>query len=232
MEIETYGKPKKNNFWLIVTLIFIVILGFLVYTSFYNPELGRSISSVTGNVIGFNDDKGSIEINAILTSPEKIKVSGKIEKIELKILGDFIIGKENFDLDGASVVIDEFDGWIISGKKNLTANGNAKKIFVEGIPITSKSDVKVIFDNDYNYLKLTNFYLDSFSYKTSGTVRLNNEKAIINLENDNFKIENFRGNLEIAGNRFKLNGEISESNLGFIDIKAGTLKNKDSNSSK
>ena len=235
MEFETYKKPKKNNFWLIVILIFIGILGFLIYTSFYNPELGKSVYSITGNVIGFNNDKDSIKINAILTSPEKIRVNGKIEKIELKILGDFIIGKENFDLNEASVVIDEFDGWIISGKNNLTANGNAKKVFVEGIPInpiTDKSDIKVIFDNDYNYLKLTNFYLDSFSYKTSGSVKLNNEKAIINLEKENFKIENFRGNLEIAGNRFELNGEISKSNLGFIDIKAGTIKNKDTNNSK
>ena len=230
MEYETYKKPKKNNFWIIVILIFIGILGFLIYTSFYNPELGKSVYSITGNVIGFNNDKDSIKINAILTSPEKIRVNGKIKKIELKILGSFIIGKENFDLNEASVVIDEFDGWIILGKNNLTANGNVKKVFVEGIPITGKSDIKVIFDNDYNYLKLTNFYLDSFNYMTSGSVRLNNEKAIINLEKENFKIENFRGDLEIAGNKFKLNGEFSKSNLGFIDIKAN-IKNKDTNSS-
>lgn len=232
MEIETYGKTKKKNFWLIVIIIFIGILGFLVYTSFYNQELGKSISSVTGNVIGFDNDKNSIKINAILTSPEKIRINGKIEKIELKIIGDFIIGKENFELDEASVIINEFNGQIILGKNNLTANGNAKKVFVEGIPITGKSDIKIILDNNYNYLKLTNFYLDSFSYKTSGSVKLNNEKAIINLENENFKIENFRGSLEIIGNRFKLNGEVSKSNLGFIDIKAGTLKNEDTNSSK
>ena len=225
MESQIIGheRKKKHHFWLIISIIFLGTLFFLIYTSFYNPSLGNSI---TGNIIrGDKTEENLIEIDSTLTSPEKIKVKGKIEKIELKIekTDKFFVGKEQFDLDKASIIIDNFDGEISFNKNSITKfNGKASKIFVEGIPITGDSSIKVYFEGEfkYNYLKLNNFYLNSLSYVTSGVVKLNDGKAIINLDNENFKIEKFQGDLEIRDNRFKLKGVIRRSNLGFINVKA------------
>lgn len=228
--IEHEGK-KKHHFWLIISVLFLAISFFLIYTSFYNPSLGNSI---TGNIIrGDKTEENLIEIDSTLTPPEEIKLNSKIEKIELKIekTDKFFVGKERFDLNKASIVIDDFDGKINFNKKSITEfNGKAKKIFVEGIPITGNPDLKVYFEGevDYNYLKLNNFYINSLAYITSGIVRLNNEKVIISLEDENFKIEKFWGDLEIRGDRFKLKGLVKESNLGFIDVKATTKENKTS----
>jgi len=222
MEGRTINDEKKNHhIWLTISLFFLGILFFLIYTSFYNPSLGDSI---TGNVIS-NNKLNLIEIDSTLTSPEKIKVKGKIGKIDLRT-GDpnvFFVGKERFDLDKVSIIIDDFDGDVNFNKKNITKfNGKASKIFIEGIPITSDSEIKVYFEGEfkYNYLKLNNFYLNSLSYVTSGIVKLNDDKAIINLDNENFKIEKFQGDLEIRDNRFKLKGVVKRSNLGFINVKA------------
>ena len=208
---------------LIISVLFLGISFFLIYTSFYNPGLGNSI---TGNtILGDKTEENLIEIDSTLTPPEEIKVNEKIEKIELKIekTDKFFVGKERFDLNKASIIIDNFEGKIYFNKRNITEfNGKAKKVFVEGIPITGNPYLKVRFEGEvnYNYLKLNNFYLNSLSYITSGIVRLNNEKVIVNLENENFKIEKFQGNLEIKGNRFKLKGLVKKSNLGFINVKA------------
>jgi len=225
-------KPKRHHFWVISIAIFLGIFFFLFYTSFYDSGLtGR----ITGGVIGIGSSNTNlIEIDATITSPEVLQIDGKIGKIDLRIeSGKLFVGKESFELDGASIVIDNFDGDITFDNKSITKfNGKASRIFVEGIPITSDSDIRVYFEEEvgYSFLKLNDFYLSSLSYETSGIVKLNGEKAIINLEDEIFRVEKFQGDLEIRGDRFKLKGLVKKSNLGIIDVRGIPEKKEDNES--
>ena len=107
-----------------------------------------------------------------------------------------------------------------------------KKIFVEGIPITGDSSIKIYSDKElrYNYLKLNNLYLNSLDYETSGIIKLNNGKVIVELNQEEFKISKFKGNLEIRNNIFKIEGLIKKTNLGIVDVKAVSKKTKSNNS--
>ncbi len=219
-----YQKRKKHHLGLYVFLIFLLIIGYLFYTSFYNPELGKITANIIKNTA---KSSNSIKIEAGLSSPEKISINGKIEKIELSAdSGYFLVGKEKFELKKSSIVIENYNGELDFGKNSITRlKGKSNKIFFNGIPITGSPEIKISLENsDYNYLKLTNFYLSSLNYKASGIVRIDNEKVLIKLDNDDFKIEDFSGNLNIRGDKLEMNGEIKRSNLGHIDIRAKTDK--------
>lgn len=210
-------KKKKSGFWPIIIILFVAFIGFLVYnySNFKNPS---------GNIV---KDGINIDIDSILTPPDNLEIDSSIEKIELKtVSGGFFVGNDKFDLDKASLVIDNYNGKIILIKNKISMlEGTASKVFVQGIPITSSSDMKIYFEKaDYSYLKLNNFYLASLNYKTSGIVKLNKGKAVINLYNENIKLEGFQGDLESRGNSFKIKGEIENSNLGLIDVKANLEK--------
>ena len=216
--IDQKRTHKKSNILVFVFLVFFGVLGFLIYTSFYNPSFAKLI---TGNII---KDSGSIiDINAVLTPPERLEINSKTDKIEIKISsGDFFVGKEELKLNKASIVIDNFNGKLIFNKNNIEKlDGKAENVFVEGIPITSNSNMKILLENsDFSFLKINNFHLDGLNYRTSGIVKLNNGKILVNLNGEDFKIDEFQGDLELVGDRLKLNGIIKKSNLGFVDIKA------------
>ncbi|MEK6872575.1 MAG: hypothetical protein AABW90_01010 [Nanoarchaeota archaeon] len=225
--IDQKRAHKKSRIWAFVFLVFFGVLGFLIYTSFYNPSFAKSI---TGNII--KDRGGTIDIDAVLTPSEKLEINSKMDKIELKISsGNFFVGKEELKLNKASIVIDGFNGKLIFNKNNIEKlDGKTENIFVDGISITSSSNMKILLEkSDFSFLKIHNFHLDDLNYRTSGIVKLNNGKVLVNLNDEDFKIEEFQGDLELVRDRFKLNGIIKKSNLGFIDIKATkNIENKTS----
>jgi len=206
-------KKKKINWIVMLAGIFVFVLMFLLYTSFFNS----SFAQITGNVIKEEIISGvSIQVN--LDAPESFKVNSRIDKVDMKIIGGFLVDGKRYDLESSSVVIDNFDGEVSFDDKNVVVDGKATKIFIEGIPISGKFKVK--FDNEYSYLRLGNLYLKSFNYKTSGTVRLDDEKIVINLDDEMFNIKKFYGDLEKKGKTFKLSGFVDEANAGLISIKA------------
>ena len=206
-------KRRKINWIVVLAGIFVFVLMFLVYTSFFNSSFGQ----ITGNVIKEEVISGvSIQVN--LDAPESFKVDSRIDKVDMKINGGFLVDGKRYDLDGSSIVIDNFDGEVSFDDENIVVDGKATKIFIEGIPISGKFKVK--FDNEYSYLKLGNLYLKSFNYKASGTVRLNDEKVVVNLNDEMFNVKKFYGDLEKRGKTFKLSGFVDEANAGLISIKA------------
>ncbi len=206
-------KRRKINWIVVLAGIFVFVLMFLVYTSFFNSSFGQ----ITGNVIKEEVISGvSIQVN--LDAPESFKVDSRIDKVDMKINGGFLVDGKRYDLDGSSIVIDNFDGEVSFDDENIVVDGKATKIFIEGIPISGKFKVK--FDNEYSYLKLGNLYLKSFNYKASGTVRLNDEKVVVNLNDEMFSVKKFYGDLEKRGKTFKLSGFVDEASAGLISIKA------------
>jgi hypothetical protein len=209
-------KSKKKISWVFVLfLLFILVLAFLIYTSFYNPEF---IQNITGNVIN-RDIITGISIQANLNSPDNFKTTSEIDKMDLKISGAFLIDNKKYDLDTASIIIDNFEGEVGFDSKNLNVNGKATKIFVEGIPITGK--LKIDLNNKYSYFKFNNVYVSDLSYESSGIVKIQDDKVIVNLENDKFSLKKFIGDIEKSGNNnFKIDGLAEEINAGSINIKS------------
>tara|TARA_Y100000310_G_scaffold326190_1_gene390763 strand:+ start:1988 stop:2674 length:687 start_codon:yes stop_codon:yes gene_type:complete len=208
------SKPKRKHRWTIMLVgVFLFIFLFLLYTSFFNPNFGQ----ITGNVIKENV-VGGVPIQVNLQSPESFEVDGRMDKVDMKVDGSFFVDEKRYDLESASVVIDNFNGEVSFDEKRVVVDGKATKIFIEGIPITGKISVK--FDNQYSYLKLGNFYLKNFEYSASGIVRLQDEKVVVNLEDDLFKVKKFYGDLEKRGNTFRLSGFADEASAGLITVKA------------
>ncbi|MEK6914711.1 MAG: hypothetical protein AABW83_03615 [Nanoarchaeota archaeon] len=205
---------RKISFSGVLFFLFVLVLFFLIYTSFFNPDF---IQSFTGNAIKEEIFLG-VPIQADLDPPENIMINSRVDKLNLKIIGAFLIDGKKYELISASLVIDNFDGDINLDNKILILNGKATKIFVEGIPITG--NLKISLNNKYEYVKLNNVYISDLSYDASGIVRLENEKVTVNLEEDKFNINNFRGNLEKSNNYFRLDGMAEEISAGMINVKA------------
>ena len=60
--------------------------------------------------------------------------------------------------------------------------------------------------------------INELSFESSGTVKLNEGKAIVILEDELFRMQQFSGDLEFRGSKLKIKGKIKSSNLGFIGV--------------
>lgn len=210
-------KSRKKISWSgVLFFLFILVLFFVVYTSFFNPNF---VQSFTGYAVKEEVFLG-VPIQADLDSPESIKINSNIDKINLKIIGGFFVDGKKYDLSMSSLIIDNFQGNINFDGKMLILDGRASKIFVEGIPITG--NLKINLNNKYEYAKLDNVYISSLSYDATGIVRLQDEKVTVNLEEDKFSINKFKGNLEKSNNYFRLNGMAEEISAGMINVKANS----------
>jgi len=207
-------KPKRKHRWMLMLVgTFLFIFLFIFYTSFVNPNFGKTI---TGNVISDNAASG-VSVNANLNPPENFLVDSKIDKIDMKVKGAFSVDGKIYDISSASVVIDNFDGKVSFTDEKLIVDGKTNKIFIEGIPISGK--IEVNFDNKYSYLKLSNFYMSSFGYPASGIVRLQDDRVAVNLKSEAFRVKKFNGDLEKRGKIFRLDGFAEEAQAGLINVK-------------
>lgn len=208
-------KPRPKHrwmVWLVGTFVFVFL--FLFYTSFVNPDFGQTI---TGNAIK-EDISNGVSIQVSLDPPNDFRVNSRMDKLELKVKGAFTIDDKRYDLDSSSVVIDNFDGKVSFDDENVIVDGKATKIFVEGIPISGKLSVN--FDNKYSYVRLSNFYMSSLNYEASGIVRLQEDRVVVNLDDEDFKVKKFNGDMEKRGKSFKLSGFAGEATAGLINVKA------------
>lgn len=208
---------KRISLWEFLFFLFVLVLFFVVYTSFFNPNF---VQSFTGNAIKEEVFLG-VSIQADLDSPESIKINSNIDKINLKIIGGFFVDGKKYDLSMSSLIIDNFQGNINFDGKMLILDGRASKIFVEGIPIIG--NLKINLNNKYEYVKLNNVYISSLSYDATGIVRLQDEKVTVNVEEDKFSINKFKGNLEKSNSYFRLDGMAEEINAGMINVKANSV---------
>lgn len=216
---------KHHHFWLFIFIIFLGILGFILYTSYYNNEfVGGITGKITDNIIKNNKTSKNFKINAELSVPENIKINSIVKKFSVKINDplDISIGNQNIHLNkDSSLIIDDFDGeFSIKSNKISELKGNTAQIFINGIPIKKKSgSTNIVIEKEfhYNYLELKEVYIKSLSYPTSGDLRINSGKITIKLNNENFNINNFNGNIEINKGLLRLSGFIDDFDLdGYI----------------
>src|SRR3989344_2342307 len=95
--IKEEGK-KSGHFLLFVTLLFIVVLAFLFYTSFY--ETGFS-PLFTGSVIDNSQKNPSYEVKAELSLPKELFIDSSIQKAGFKVKEpiDILAGNERIHLN-------------------------------------------------------------------------------------------------------------------------------------
>lgn len=230
--VEHYKKGKigKSKKKLIVFAIFLVLAFFLIFFAFFES------GNLTGNVVNIGGKESNtanlVKITADLTLPfDDLNIKGDIDQIELKadrIDNFFYAGGEKFDLTNSekmNLIITNYDGKISFDANNiLKLKGKATEVLINGVLMRPESGInmKVKFKKDiqYNSLKLNGVFIDLLYYTTtSGTIKLNEEKMVFNIDNEEVKIEKFQGDLEIRGNQFKLNGHVKKINvIGEPDI--------------
>ena len=215
MVIEYSEEPihKKHRTKIIVFGIFLIVLFILVYTSFYGlPSTGNIIKNTP-------DSNNSISVSADLTIPSLL-LDGEYRRVLIAGGSDsfFYIGDQKLSLANS------IDNYIIltgySGKISFDENiiselkGKVTEVSVNGVSVMpkSKETVKIYLDKDFycNSLKIDEgVFIKKLNYKTSGAIKLENQKTILNLNNDDLTLKNFQGDLELKNNRFIINGYLS-----------------------
>lgn len=224
MEFEFYGKPhkKKHNLkkhWLAIMVgIFFLILSLLIYTSFYGNFLltGNAIVGIFTNP---NESVSNIEFDAKLTVPS-LDIDGKFEKVELigRSSNSYLrVGNQRFYLGNVKqnyLIFYDYDGKISFNSRNiLEFKGKSARVTINGVSVIpdSKNTVKVNLNDSFNYdsLEIGNeVSISELSYKTSGTVKLNNENKVFNINDEEITIINFQGDILIENNEFILEGYV------------------------
>ena len=232
---KIFGKEKKPIKPIrIIFFIFLILLLLLLFFAVKGESKNVTGRSITGNVIGV-DSEGSlegIELQSRVSVPEVFEIDSQVDEVELRIKGsgNLYVGKQKFGLSElksiTDLVLKDFDGEIVFNKDQiLSLEGKALKIFINNVPIDSESNskMKIRFDKSqvYNYMKLNNFYLNSLSYNATGEVRLNNDKVVINLKDEDFEIKKFQGDLVVSQKMLIFDGIARSSsvqgvvNMGF-----------------
>lgn len=208
-------KSPKKDFKMVTIAAFLLILGFLVVTSFYG-------FTFTGNAIkNLGVSKNStIEIKADLTIPE-LELDGKFGEIKIKggSKSNLYVGNQKFYLGNSQnnfITLKEFKGEILlDAGKILFFKGKATEVLVNGIPITSNiGDVlKVNLGEDFRYslLEIRNgVSIKELNYITSGTIRVNNDKNILRVQNEEIEMSYFDGDIIIENDKFRIEGTVSK----------------------
>ena len=208
-------KTPKKDFKVTAITIFLIIMGLLILTSFYG-------FTFTGNVIKNFSLKGNstIDIKADLTVPN-IELKGKFGEVKIRggSRSNLYVGDQKFylgDSENNFITLKEYRGEIfLDSNKILFFKGKASEVSVNGIPITSETgetlSIKLDEDFKYSLLEVRNgVSIEELNYITSGTIRVNNNKNVFQVENEEINMEDFEGDFVIENNKFRIDGRISE----------------------
>ena len=228
MTIEYYGKSSnkkkqgKKRLMMFIIGMFSLILFLLIYTSFYG-NISLTGSAIKEWVTNSNESGGNIRLDAKLTVPY-LSIDGEFEKIEIRGGSDsyLSVGDQKFylgDIKENYLIFDNYDGKISFDSENiLELKGKASGITVNGVFITpqSKSTAKININQSFNYKSLKiddEFSINELSYMTSGIIKLNNEKEIFNIDEEEITVNNFYGNLLIKNKELYLDGYIDSLDI-------------------
>jgi len=228
------GEPiKKHHFFLMIFILFLIVFFYLIYSS-YNGGIGIK-DKITGKVLKdrvLKENKNMTMhiISGELNIPEELIISSKIEKLQISIKDSTFIflGDQKIELKKDSIiVIDEFKGkLVLIGDKIAVMIGKAKEILINTVPISKKSGTEIKIKNDqefiYKNIMLKEVYISSYSHPSKGDIFIDEEKIILNLDNENLDVKGFIGDLEISQGKLKINGKFEKFDLNEI-LKGKTL---------
>lgn len=191
-----------------ITIISVVSIFALLLIWWGVSLTGQSVKEVPNN---------SPTIDTDLTIPD-LSLNQEIKRIELTGASEAVLLVDNaqFDLSQlpeSTITISNFDGKINLDDKGISnLDGKATKVLVNDLPITpkSKNTIKISINKkaQYSSLLLEDIFIDKLSYKTIGTISLDSGKTTTTINNDQVKITNFKGNINIAENKLNMNGRV------------------------
>lgn len=178
--------------------------------------------------MGISENQG-IKFNAELTIPV-LNTDGKFQKVEIIGTSNSFLyfGNQKFYLGDSNenyLILKNYNGKISFDKKSISKlKGKVSEVTINGILVTSqtKNTTKINFGESFDYknLEISNEVLISkLSYKTSGIIKLNEDKNIFNIDEEEIVITNFKGDLVIKNNKLQLKGYVEKLEIkGKFDI--------------
>ncbi len=209
-------KAPKKDFKIVTIVVFSLIMGFLILTAFYGISFtGKAISN-----FGSGGGNGTIELKADLTIPS-LELEGKLGEVKIKggSNSNLFVGDQKFYLgnsDNNLIILKEYNGKIfLDSNRILFFKGKATEVSINGIPITSEigKTLSVRFDENFKYNLLGikgGVSIEELNYVTSGTIRIDNEKKIFRIENEEISMDDFQGDITIERGKFKIDGKVKK----------------------
>lgn len=207
-------KTPRKDFKIVAITIFLLIMGFLILTAFYG-------FTFTGNIIKNLSSGGgnsTIELKADLTIPN-LELEGKFGEVKIKggSNSNLFVGNQKFYLgnsDNNFISLKDYNGKIsLDSNRILYFKGKAVEVSVNGIPITSEvgGTLSVRLDEDFKYSLLEvkgGVSIKELNYITSGTIRINSDKNVFRIGNDEVTMSYFQGDISIERDKFKIDGKV------------------------
>ncbi len=205
-----HKKRIKNKTPLIIIGIFIILLIAILYPLIFSGFNSSKNSNP--------DNSGIITFNSQLDIPE-MKLKERFDKVVFsgKSLSILEVGSQEVSLSqdvDSEISLINYKGKLYFNESSIyVLDGKAEKVLLNGIPIASKSrsTLNIEFNEPFEYtvLEIPNFKKSQLKYSTSGYVNLNNEKTIVNLEDEQILMKDILASLKISQNKMNLVGNLS-----------------------
>lgn len=220
-ELIKDSHQKKFSGGFFISLIFIGLFLFLVYTSFYDTAgFTKKISGNFIDAVDKEDGSEQLRIRAELDVPDQFVVDSSARKLSFKLkeAAAISVGTEHIDLEkDASFIVDNFNGrFIVAGGAISQLEGTASEVFVNGISLKDKSGetISISFDElTYNYARFDEITLSEINYAARGILYVNEDKLVMRFNNEPFYLEDYEGNMELGRNYLRLEGKSGELNM-------------------
>jgi hypothetical protein len=202
----------RRAFLLIIILAFLATAVGLVAT-----ESGRNLlSDVKDKISGLNPlesgNQSRVQISAELELRAfDVDYSAKVLSIDFSNPSQQIkVNSENLDLSELSsgtLVLSEWAGNLKAGKE-LSFDGKSSKLSVNSVAVLpEKENLAVKTEKlQFSLVRLDGLSVSKFSYTSTGTVSVNDDQIIANLEDETLSLEDFEGYMELTPERLVLNG--------------------------
>jgi hypothetical protein len=197
-----------------IILIFLILVFVIIYTSIYG-----GFSFIGKAIMGDSSNETILPKITISANLDKIPLSIKGEFLQVKLIGSsdsfLYVGDEKFSLEASenSIIIDEFNGDISFDIEEISElKGKALQVSVNGVSISpsSKDTIKIYFEEPFIYDSVNideGVSIKEINYKTSGEIRVGEEKTLIYLNDEDLIIKDFDGGL-VIGDRLNMEGNI------------------------
>lgn len=194
-------KIERNRFRYkgIIIVLFILVLGIVVYTSFFNSDWTNV--NLTGDFLnpGTNPNESS-EIKANL-SLKSLELDGVFDKVTFTSVSQVSakIGKSPFTIKNDSkIILENYDGEIVfDSEKIIELDGDADRIETEGGSYEEETDIN-LEDLEYENLKIEGIYIRKFDKQVSGIIQ-KDESRIHFRKKENLLIKRFQGIISSKG---------------------------------
>lgn len=224
MSTKADKKIERNKFRYkgIIIILFILVLGIVIYTSFFNSDWTQI--EITGDFLSSElNPNESVNINANL-SMDSLELEGVFDKVIFTSVSQINvkIGKSNFKTkNNSKIILEDYEGEIVfDSKKIIKLDGDADRIETEGGSYEEETDIS-LENLKYKNLKIEDVYIRKFEQPVSGIVDV--EGTYASLDNDNLLMKKFKGTISSKGLNNSVYFKGMAKGIESETIKAGSL---------